>query len=332
MAAGGADGGAPGHASRCILCQRSDPVPIESGCFCQGNTGLAHIDCRIQFAAREDAAGRGMDGWAFCPTCNHRFHGPMAIALGQRALSRVEGRVNKPREWMCAAMHASAALVEDERYEEAEDICRRTLLKFEAIATEGDQGVRVNAISLYFVLARALTHQGRREDASAILAHCAEEYEALYGFNDKATLEVVLAFGQNLYRQGLHGEAIAVIEKAYEVANRYYESDDPITIDIAIALAKAWERHGENWEEAIMMYDEYVPIMRQVYGRDHPRSWQATVALSWCVASHCPDRVEEAEARVKSVLDAQMHHLGADHPTTQNTFDVLENIRSIMRR
>jgi hypothetical protein len=41
---------AAGEDGDCIICLTSDPRPIQSGCGCRGDAGLAHIECRIEAA------------------------------------------------------------------------------------------------------------------------------------------------------------------------------------------------------------------------------------------------------------------------------------------
>ena len=37
----------------CIVCLDSDPPPIQSGCACRSDTGLAHVGCLIQKAVAQ---------------------------------------------------------------------------------------------------------------------------------------------------------------------------------------------------------------------------------------------------------------------------------------
>ncbi len=36
------------HECVCIVCLDSDPPPIQSGCACRSDTGLAHVGCLIE--------------------------------------------------------------------------------------------------------------------------------------------------------------------------------------------------------------------------------------------------------------------------------------------
>jgi hypothetical protein len=43
----------------CIICLELDPTPIQSGCACRSDSGLAHIDCRMSSAAALQRRDRG---------------------------------------------------------------------------------------------------------------------------------------------------------------------------------------------------------------------------------------------------------------------------------
>jgi hypothetical protein len=66
--AGVSEGGA------CIICLESDPPPIQSGCACRGDAGLAHVECRAEEAAHRVASSDTTEGWCLCGTCGQRFH------------------------------------------------------------------------------------------------------------------------------------------------------------------------------------------------------------------------------------------------------------------
>ena len=52
----------------CIICLDSDPPPIQSGCACRSDTGLAHLGCLIEKAVTQQAH-RGYKVWWECQTC-----------------------------------------------------------------------------------------------------------------------------------------------------------------------------------------------------------------------------------------------------------------------
>ena len=71
-----ADGGA------CIICLDTSPPPIQSGCACRGDSGLAHTACLVQAAASQQAQ-RGSGVWQKCQTCKQRYTGAMQTGLAE---------------------------------------------------------------------------------------------------------------------------------------------------------------------------------------------------------------------------------------------------------
>jgi hypothetical protein len=64
------------HECVCIVCLDSDPPPIQSGCACRSDTGLAHVGCLIERAVAKQPH-RGDAVWWECQTCGQRFTGAM---------------------------------------------------------------------------------------------------------------------------------------------------------------------------------------------------------------------------------------------------------------
>jgi hypothetical protein len=67
----------------CIICLDKDPTPIQSGCACRGDAGLAHVECRVEAAAHRVKNMKSMDGWWECGTCKEQFTGAMQVGLAE---------------------------------------------------------------------------------------------------------------------------------------------------------------------------------------------------------------------------------------------------------
>ena len=99
-----ADGGA------CIICLDTSPPPIQSGCACRGDSGLAHIACLVQAAASQQAQ-RGSDVWQKCQTCKQYFTGAMRSGLAEAWRSRVAGQAAENTEWLEAESYVAVPLL-----------------------------------------------------------------------------------------------------------------------------------------------------------------------------------------------------------------------------
>ena len=73
---------------QCTICLDSEPPPIQSGCACRGDAGLAHVACLIKGAVKQQAQ-RGNKLWWECQTCKQAFTGPMRTRLAEAWGGRV---------------------------------------------------------------------------------------------------------------------------------------------------------------------------------------------------------------------------------------------------
>ena len=113
-----ADGGA------CIICLDTSPPPIQSGCACRGDSGLAHIACLVRAAVSQQAQ-RGMDVWRECQTCKQDYTGAMRTGLAEAWRSRVAGRAAENFERLEAESNLAASLLHQGKAAEAEPMFRR---------------------------------------------------------------------------------------------------------------------------------------------------------------------------------------------------------------
>ena len=108
-----ADGGA------CIICLDTSPPPIQSGCACRGDSGLAHIACLVQ-AATSQQAQRGSRVWRQCQTCKQDYTGAMQTGLAEAWRSRVAGQAAESDERLAAENNLGMTLVNQGKDAEAE--------------------------------------------------------------------------------------------------------------------------------------------------------------------------------------------------------------------
>ena len=107
----------------CIICLDASPPPIQSGCACRGDGGLAHIDCLVQLATSQQAH-RGNDVWWQCQTCEQTFTGAMQIGLAEAWRSRVAGQPAENVERLDAESLLANALLHQGKSAQAERVLR----------------------------------------------------------------------------------------------------------------------------------------------------------------------------------------------------------------
>ena len=112
-----ADGGA------CIICLDTSPPPIQSGCACRGDSGLAHIACLVRAAASQQAQ-RGNGVWRECQTCKQDYTGAMRTGLAEAWRTRVAGQAAETTERLEAENNLACSLVHQGKDAEAEPMFR----------------------------------------------------------------------------------------------------------------------------------------------------------------------------------------------------------------
>jgi hypothetical protein len=114
------------HGAACIICLDTSPPPIQSGCACRGDSGLAHIACLVQAAASQQAQ-RGSDVWNRCQTCNQRYTGAMLTGLAEAWRSRVAGQAAESAERLQAESNLAVSLLYQRKDAEAEPMLRKLI-------------------------------------------------------------------------------------------------------------------------------------------------------------------------------------------------------------
>ena len=110
----------------CVICLDSSPPPIQSGCACRGDAGLAHVACRVKAAESQAPEKQGCVWWQ-CQTCKQAFTGAMQRGLAEARWAKVRGREQEDGEWQMAALMMARALGDQGKYGEAETMQREVL-------------------------------------------------------------------------------------------------------------------------------------------------------------------------------------------------------------
>ena len=128
---GETDAGRP----QCVICLDSDPPPIQSGCACRSDAGLAHVECKLTSAAAQ-VRHRGTRVWSECQTCGQKYTGTMRTALAEARWARARGEASEASqasqaetsaERLAAASNLAHARQSDGQYADAERIFRDVL-------------------------------------------------------------------------------------------------------------------------------------------------------------------------------------------------------------
>ena len=311
-----------GEGGACVICLDSEPAPIQSGCACRSDAGLAHVACMARYAA---SGG----GWRVCRTCKRPFTGRMLVGLAEArwaAARRLDRRVYHER--IGAMRHVVAAHAERGRYTDAVRLARDA----HDAAVEAYGAAHETSLVVALELANVLHMQG--DVAASVEAHrgVVETRAAALGEAHPSTLAARASLASCMSDGGTVGE----LEWAERVQRRMLDEEthtlgarhiDTLTTrcDLALTLA-ALKRHGE----ARVAYDGLVPVLETELGREHPMTIVTRGNMAACVAADGDARA--AEDMLRGVVRSARRIFGTVHPDTRAAQRNLRLMRARLRR
>jgi hypothetical protein len=305
----------------CIICFEPDPQPIQSGCACRGDAGLAHVECRILAAEHKETSSGDVFGWITCSTCGQSFNGPMALGLAKEHYRRVNGRPTKQAEWTVAAVSLAQSLTNSDLDAQAEAVCRDTR------ATFARMGLHLTAgqdVSLRYNLARALANQRKDAEAQVLFEACLREFERQLGPDDSVKMDCSMALSDIFTRQHKHAEADAILQDVLERSKRVFGPDGVETLQCGARIGASLFQQNNN-NDAIILFKDLLPRVQRVLGPDHPLFLGATTDYGLCYMS-CK-RYAEAELILVHNLEAQTRVLGPGHRSVERGAQMVRLVR-----
>jgi hypothetical protein len=284
--------------SLCIICLDSDPPPIQSGCACRSDTGLAYVGCLVEKALAQ-RAHRGARVWWECQTCEQMFTGPMRTGLaGWWAL--VGDEVDSSDDRLAAACNLAQARSGDGRHAEAERLNREVLRVRKQVLGYGHPETMASAGNLEL----SLSNQGKHAEAERI------------------NREVLRA-----RRSGRPGRSGGPGRPGRPGRPGSSATSTRNTLSSANNLAVSLSGQGKHAEAVLLMRDVLCEQMR-VLGEERPDTLTSGGNLAVSL-SRQGDHVE-AEEMCHAALASRIRVLGVSHPDTLRTARNLEFIRTSM--
>jgi hypothetical protein len=319
-AAGGApthtDGGPATGASVCTIClDVGDPPPIQSGCACRGDAGLAHIGCRVEAAAYK-ARSADISGWQACMTCGQEFTGQMLLRLAEAWWSAVKGFDEEDDVRQMAGNVLAQALARQGRYAECEERCR----ELRAVQRRMSGSDSFTAMKTAHLLGNVLSSQKKFVDAEVVYREVLAKRRKQLGGEHPNTLATLMSLGNVFAAQGKLDDALAAYKNVRTVQERVLGAEHLDTLITTMNIAGTLLNQSK-YQEAEVLFREVIGVHQRVLGPDHPDTLESRHAL--CVALYNQKKDGEAETRCREVLAASRRVLGAEHPKTGVTSQLL---------
>jgi hypothetical protein len=317
VAASAAVSGGGSREGSCIICLDGDPRPIQSGCACRGDAGLAHVECRAEDAAHRMKNRGQFEGWWECGTCGQCFTGVMRLGLACAWRSTAHRLPEEDKQRLRAAGNLANAFAQQGNYAEAETLYRQGLAVRRRVLGPEHPGTLTTAGNL----ANALNNQGKHAEAEAIQREVLVVQRRVLGPEHPDTLRTAGNLANALNSQDKHAEAESMYRDVLVVKRRVLGPEHPDTLVIAGSLANALNSQGKH-AEAEKMFHEALVVQRRVLGPDHPHTlWTAGNLAN---ALRKQGKCTQAETMYREVLMVQRRVLGPEHPHTLMTAGSLE--------
>jgi tetratricopeptide (TPR) repeat protein len=315
----------------CIICLDSNPPPIQSGCACRSDSGLAHVACLIEKAVSQQQQHRGGKAWWECQTCGQRFTGTMQTELGEALWSRVCDQAEDSGERLAAAGILAACRLTQGKYVEAERIEREVLRVQRRMFGEE----HLETLNTAARVALSIMHQahksrstGKFADAERINREVLGAYRRILGNEHPTTLTSAINLALSLSGQGKHCEAEPIHRDVLGATRRVFGEEHLETQTAASSLALSLSEQGK-YADAERIYREVLAIRRRVLGENHPETMKSAYNLALSLSFQ--GKNAEAEDRFQAALEAYRRVLGSAHPDTLQCAYELEYVRSQMR-
>jgi hypothetical protein len=297
-----------GYSTHCFICYESDPSPIQSGCACRDDGGLAHVDCLAQVAISRCGAqaapaagapsascaagapaselshrGDGWAAWRQCQTCKQAFTGAMQMGLAEILWSRMRDEPQESSQRRGAAFHLAVALSGKGMHAKAEQIkAERIFREAHAIESRVRGSEHPGTLTIAGNLALCLLGQGQNENAEHILREVHAVEMRLLGPEHPDTLSTASNLATSLDRQRKHAQSEPINCEVHAMRVRVLGREHPDTLTSAGNLAQNLECQGKH-EKAEQIQREVHGIEMRVLGPEHPNTLLSAENLAKCL-------------------------------------------------
>jgi tetratricopeptide (TPR) repeat protein len=314
-AAGGARTHAGGSsakgASVCTIClDVGDPPPIQSGCGCRGDAGLAHVGCRAEAAAHKFRGSYDLSGWQECNTCGQTFSGPMGLGLAETCWSKAQVLDEEHDERQVAGLLLASRLYELGRYAEVEAKCR----ELRAVLHRMSNPCPATVMGSGQLLGDALSSQDKFVEAEVVFREVLSKRSEHRGAEHEDTLKTLTSLGNLLYRQQKFDDALATYQDVLKVQQRV-GADHVHTMISKMSIANTLAAQSK-FQEAEVLLRELLGVQQRLLGAGHPHTLQSRYTL--CVALYQQRKCSDAAATCREALAISQRSLGLENPITQN--------------
>ena len=278
VAASAPVGGGRSCEGPCIICLDGDPRPIQSGCACRGDAGLAHVECRVKDAAHRMKNRGDIARWWKCGTCGQVFTRVMQLGLARAWWSTAQRLPEEDEQRLDAAANLANALDAQGKHAEAATMCRELLVVQRRVLGPEHPETLLMAGSL----AASLQNKGKDAEAETMWREVLAVQRRVLGPEHPNTLYTSHNIAGSLHNKGKHAEAETMWREVLVVQRQVLGPEHRDTLNTSHNIAFSLNAQ-DKLAEAETMYREVLAVKRRVLGPEHPDTLETAEMLEACV-------------------------------------------------
>ena len=296
----------------CTICLDGgdEPLPIQGGCGCRGDAGLAHVACKAEMNAHK---GDGYHtGWWECPTCGQGYTGAMRLGLAREIVQKTSSRGKGDNDRVGAADNLGTTLREAGRYAEAAEVQAEVVAALKCKHGSNDMQYHAAATNLAITYGKL----GKYAEAGGLQEKTLAVFKRVLGYDHTDTIGAKANLALTYTDQGLHTKAERLQRQVLAAFKRVLGDTHHYTIDSIYNLCLTLTRQGKN-ADAVEIQADGFQVSRRVKGADHPDTLAAAHNLA-ATYSKLHRHVEAIEL-MTTTLEGRTRVLGLNHPETYSS-------------
>ena len=254
----------------CTICLEGgeEPLPIQRGCGCRGDMGLAHTACLAKMNAHK-AKGHHV-GWYKCPTCRQWYTGAMRLALARALMHRLRLRRRDDDDRLGAEDILGTALFGAGEFAEAEKVQTRLLAARKRVSGKEHP----DTLDATTNLANTYNCQSKLAEAEELQVWVLAASKRVRGQEHPDTLNAAHSLANTHRGQGKLAEAEELQLWALAAMKRVRGKEHPNTLNAANNLAITYSHQG-RLAEAEELLAWVLAVSVRVRGKQHPETIRA---------------------------------------------------------
>jgi tetratricopeptide (TPR) repeat protein len=303
----------------CSICLDGEEHPIQSGCACRGDAGLAHVACRAEEAIHTGTTGGDLDRWWRCGVCREEFTGVMAERLADIWWGKARHLPRESNERMFAAACMAKTCANRDQLDKGKIILQELLAVETRIFGADDVHTMMTVSNLATVNSRQGNHMVALGEFKDVLAR----QQRVLGPDDHNAIATRLNIAAELHTLHMYDKAVDMFRRVIDILGKTKGPESHYCLIATSGLINALTSQGKL-DESAELYRVSFPVFTRVLGAEHPDTLGVSSRHARTLLKQ--GKFADAEKLLRSNVEVKTRLLGKDHVTTKDAVRFLDLI------